>query len=157
VVVSCREIEASLIDLIDGRLDGADELRVHAHLESCEACRARTEAWGALTPAMRALAPPPPPELRARRMEVELARRLARAGAQTRSPRAARWIAAAAVFALAASSTAWWIARRGAGAFAEVARVSGAVTADGRPLDGALRSGARVIVPDGAALALALR
>ncbi len=75
--MTCREVQDALVDLHDGRLDAASELRVHAHLESCAECRHQADNWDALLPAMRALAPPSPTPMRARRMELEIERQLA--------------------------------------------------------------------------------
>ncbi len=75
--MTCREVQDAFVDLHDGRLDAASELRVHAHLESCVHCRDHAAHWNALLPAMRALVPPPPTPMRARRMEMEIERRLA--------------------------------------------------------------------------------
>jgi ferric-dicitrate binding protein FerR (iron transport regulator) len=74
--MTCRQVQDALVDLHDGRLDGASELRVHAHLECCADCQKRAQTWNALLPAMRAVAPLPPTPLRLRRMEVEIERRL---------------------------------------------------------------------------------
>jgi ferric-dicitrate binding protein FerR (iron transport regulator) len=72
--MNCFSTEAELVALQDGRLDAARELAVHAHLETCAECRRRADEWGRLVPVMRRLAPAAPSGLRARRMELEIAR-----------------------------------------------------------------------------------
>lgn len=100
--MTCRDVEAALIDLHEGRLDGPAELRVHGHLETCAECRRRAESWRGLLPAMRAAAPSPPNALRLKRMEREIERRLA---GPLEAPRRAAprwpWIAAPLVAAAA--------------------------------------------------------
>lgn len=73
----CFDTESELVSMLDGRLEAARELAVHAHLETCADCRRRAALWGRLVPVMRRLVPEPPGPLRARRMEVEIERRLA--------------------------------------------------------------------------------
>jgi ferric-dicitrate binding protein FerR (iron transport regulator) len=106
--MSCFQTESELVDLLDGRLDAARELAVHAHLEGCADCRRRAEEWRRLVPVMRGLAPPPLAPLRARRMELEIERLVAEPKARDRAPsrRAFAWggvaVAAAAAFLLIA-------------------------------------------------------
>jgi hypothetical protein len=129
--VRCFETEAELVDLLDGRLAGAAELAVHAHLEGCVECRRRAEAWGRLVPLMRRLAPAAPSPLRARRMEVEIERLLLERPPMRRpaAPRAFVW-AGLAVAAVAAVALAWRV--QGA---RDVGRLRARVVA----LDGAAR------------------
>ena len=42
--MSCFSTESELVDLLDGRLDAARELAVHAHLEGCADCRRRVHS-----------------------------------------------------------------------------------------------------------------
>lgn len=107
--MTCREAQDALVDLRDGRLDNASELRVHAHLETCGDCRARAKTWATLLPSMRELEPPPPTPLRARRMEIEIERQLSRP-APLADSRSRRWqlylapaVAAAVVLIMLAS------------------------------------------------------
>src|SRR5262249_54566240 len=79
--VSCAEIEARLVDAADGRLDLPAQVRLHAHLDGCAACRERAGLGRGLVPGMRTLVPPPPDAMQARRMQLEIERRLAAAGA----------------------------------------------------------------------------
>jgi ferric-dicitrate binding protein FerR (iron transport regulator) len=81
----CFATESELVSMLDGRLEAAHELAVHAHLETCADCRRRAALWGRLVPVMRRLAPEPPGPLRARRMEVEIERRLAERPPQRRA------------------------------------------------------------------------
>ena len=41
--MTCFNTESELVDLLDGRLDAAHELAVHAHLETCADCRRRAD------------------------------------------------------------------------------------------------------------------
>ena len=155
----CAEAEAVFLDDRDGRLDPAASLRLHAHLESCAACRERAALWGWLTPELRAAQPPPLSPLAARRMQVEIERRLAgpeRAPREHRRP--ALWVPA--LLAALGAAAAITIALRGAGrpavvappapaTYATVARVRGSLTSAAGPLD------ARAAVPAGVPLALA--
>ena len=38
--MNCAELNEALVDLVDGRLDGAEQRQVERHLEGCENCRA---------------------------------------------------------------------------------------------------------------------
>ena len=80
--MSCHEIEALFVEQQDGRLKTAEEVRLEAHLESCDECRQRATIWRALVPAMRQAEPPAPSMMRVRRMEVDIERRLAGAAPQ---------------------------------------------------------------------------
>ena len=109
--MTCREVQDALVDLHDGRLDAASELRVHAHLETCADCRDQAERWNALLPAMRGLAPPPPTPMRARRMEIEIERQLAEPVARAARPRR-RWPLFAVPLAAAAALALWLLPHR---------------------------------------------
>ena len=39
--MTCAETESHLVDAADGRLDVPTEVRLHAHLDGCAACRER--------------------------------------------------------------------------------------------------------------------
>jgi anti-sigma factor RsiW len=41
--MKCEDLNEALVDLVDGRLDGAEQRGVERHLESCENCRALVE------------------------------------------------------------------------------------------------------------------
>jgi len=41
--MKCEDLNEALVDLVDGRLDGAGQRSVERHLESCENCRALVE------------------------------------------------------------------------------------------------------------------
>lgn len=41
--MNCADLNEALVDLVDGRLDGAEQRRVERHLEGCEDCRALVE------------------------------------------------------------------------------------------------------------------
>ena len=41
--MNCADLNEALVDLVDGRLEGAEQRRVERHLEGCENCRALIE------------------------------------------------------------------------------------------------------------------
>ena len=41
--MNCADLNEALVDLVDGRLDGAEQRQVERHLEGCENCRALVE------------------------------------------------------------------------------------------------------------------
>src|SRR4029077_3565216 len=73
----CADVEARFVDVADGRLDPADSVRFHAHIEGCAACRERAALWRGLVPRLRDAQPPGPDAMATRRMQVEIERRLA--------------------------------------------------------------------------------
>ncbi len=109
--MSCREVEDRIVDLQDGRLASAEELRLHAHAESCVECRARLATWQKLLPLMRAATPEPPSSLALRRMEVGIERRLAEHVPFV--PHRSRWSlgAVGAAAAVAVALTGLWLMR----------------------------------------------
>ena len=150
--MSCRDVEDALVDLTDGRLDAATELRLHDHVETCAACRERAALWGALVPSMRALEPKPPTPIRLRRMEVEIERRLAAEPRELAPPRGRKlWIGlTAAVAAAAMLLVLIGLRHRAPGvpappAFATVKSHTGTAEALGTHL----AAGSRVVVPNG--------
>jgi anti-sigma factor RsiW len=42
-MMTCNDLNEALVDLVDGRLDGAEQRGVERHLEGCENCRALVE------------------------------------------------------------------------------------------------------------------
>jgi len=38
--MNCEDLNEALVDLVDGRLDGAEQRNVERHLEVCPNCRA---------------------------------------------------------------------------------------------------------------------
>lgn len=137
----CREVRARLVDAVDGRLDAAGSVRLHAHIESCAACRDRAALWRTLTPALRTLEPEPPAAMATRRMQIEIERQVARAVVSPR--RRWRWLWAPAALGLAGAAAAALLWFRpvhphaaAADGFATIARLTGTVTV-----------GARLLVP----------
>jgi ferric-dicitrate binding protein FerR (iron transport regulator) len=135
----CFATEAELVSMLDGRLDAAHELAVHAHLESCADCRRRAAIWGRLAPVMRRLAPEPPGPLRARRMEVEIERQLAQLPAPRRAPGPAVAWAGLAVAAAAAGIV---LVARLRGGEARLPETTSRLTAQVTSIAGAARTGA---------------
>lgn len=157
----CREAEAGFVEDLDGRLDPAASLRLHAHLETCAACRERADLWEWLVPELRAAEPQPVETLAARRMQVEIERRLA-SGPALPDDAAGRervvWRRLSAGLALlgAAAAIVIWAGTGGRHAhgparpsYATIAQVQGTLTAGTRTL------AAAADVPVGDALALA--
>ena len=109
--LGCADVEARLVDAIDGRLDAADSVRFHAHLEGCAACRERAQLWSRLVPEMRGSVAPAPGAMAIRRMQIELERRLA---VEPAAPAAVAWrwrwapALALAAAAAAAAIVLWW-------------------------------------------------
>ncbi len=163
--MTCRDVQDAFIDLHDGRLDAASELRVHAHLETCAQCRDRADHWRVLLPAMRALAPPPPTPMRARRMELEIERRLAEPVSLSARPRR-RWPLYTVPFAVAAAAAlVLWLSPRKH----EPAAVASApppvapalptfavLTSAEHPAGENLAAGGRVVLPSGRSATLKL-
>lgn len=73
----CADVEARFVDAFDGRLDSAESVRFHAHIEGCPACRERAAIWRGLVPGMREAVPPAPGAMATRRMQIEIERKLA--------------------------------------------------------------------------------
>lgn len=110
MTMTCGETEARLVDIVDGRLDPPTEMRVHAHLEGCAACRGKAELWRTLLPGMRALAPTPPTDLAARRLQVDVQRALREPAAARRAlPWRSTFLAGGLVLAGAAAAIAIWL------------------------------------------------
>jgi anti-sigma factor RsiW len=151
----CRDVEAKLVDALDGRLEPAASVRLHAHIESCAACRERAALWRGLTPALRALEPAEPPAMATRRMQIEIERRLT--GWSAGPPRRRwRWVRAPAMLGTVgalAFALVWGRTRLpgpppGSG-YATVGRLTGALSVASRPL------GPSMPVPIGETLVLA--
>ena len=41
----CADVEARFVDAVDGRLDPAESVRFHSHIEGCASCRERAALW----------------------------------------------------------------------------------------------------------------
>ena len=107
--MKCEELNEALVDLVDGRLDGAEQRNVERHLEGCQDCRAlvedlrsvraaafmldrrepRPETWSKL---QAAIAQEPAPK--GRLLDLGLERRSVRGGVPV-------WLGAAAALILA--------------------------------------------------------
>ena len=88
--MNCTEVEARLVDVVDGRLDPVATVRLHAHIEGCADCRTRAAFWRMAVPKMRGLAPEAPNAMGVRRMQVEIDRLIA-ADAAPAPPAPRRW------------------------------------------------------------------
>jgi hypothetical protein len=149
----CAEVEARFVDVVDGRLDPADGVRFHAHIEGCAACRERAALWGALTPRLRDAVPPRPDAMATRRMQVEIERRLAGRVAASPAQRWRPWWAPAFGLVAAAAAIAIWV-RAGGPAHAPVVGYAAfsSLSGDVRIGDRASQSATRV--PVGTPIAL---
>ena len=163
--MTCREVQDAFVDLNDGRLEAASELRVHAHLESCAHCRERAASWTALLPAMRALAPPPPTPMRTRRMELEIERRLAEPVSLSARPKR-RWPLYGLPFAVAAAAAlvVWLLPGKHEPTvvgsvpppIAPASSAFAVLTSTDRPSGERLAAGSRVVLPSGRSATLKL-
>ena len=105
----CADVEARFVDALDGRLDSADSVRFHAHIEGCANCRARAALWRGLVPEMRGAVPPAPGAMATRRMQIEIERSLS-AGVAPAAARRWRWSWAPAIgLVAAAAAVALWL------------------------------------------------
>ena len=89
--VNCTEVEARLVDVVDGRLDPVATVRLHAHIEGCADCRRRAAFWRVAVPKLRRLAPDAPDAMSVRRMQVEIERLVAAQAAPPALPPSRRW------------------------------------------------------------------
>jgi hypothetical protein len=89
--LNCTEVEARLIDVVDGRLDPVANVRLHAHIEGCADCQMRAAFWRAAVPKMRGLAPEAPDAMSVRRMQVEIERLVGAEAAIPVAPALRRW------------------------------------------------------------------
>jgi ferric-dicitrate binding protein FerR (iron transport regulator) len=148
----CADVEARFVDAFDGRLDPAESVRFHSHIEGCSACRERAALWRALTPRLRDAVAPGPDAMATRRMQVEIERRLAGRIAPSPVRRwRAWWAPPIGVVAAAAAVVIWLRVGRPAPAVGYAAVVS--VRGEARLGDGASKATARI--PVGAPIALA--
>jgi hypothetical protein len=105
----CADVEARFVDAVDGRLDPADSVRFHSHIEGCTACRERAALWRGLVPALREARPPGPDAMATRRMQVEMERRLAGRVAASPARRWRPWWAPAFGLVAAAAAIVIWL------------------------------------------------
>ena len=159
----CADVESRFVDVVDGRLDPADSVRFHSHIEGCAACRERAALWGALAPRLRAAEPPGPDAMATRRMQVEIERRLAGAVAATPARHWRPWWAPAFGLVAAAVVVAVWIrvagpARAPLVGYAAFRTLSGDVRIGDQPSQAAARVpvGAPIALSAGAVVELAL-
>jgi TolA-binding protein len=149
----CVDVEGRLVDVIDGRLDPAESVRFHSHIEGCAACRERAALWRGLVPGMRGAVAPGPDAMATRRMALAIQRRLAGAAAPAPARRWRAWWAPAFGAVAVAAVVAIWLRaagpeRAGAVGYAMVASVRGGASLG----NGAAAAAARV--PIGAPIAL---
>ena len=150
----CADVEARFVDAFDGRLDPAESVRFHSHIEGCAACRERAALWRALVPRLRDAVPPGPDAMATRRMQIEIERRLA--GADRR-------VAAAALAGLVGAGDRAGRGRRGrrdlaarrAGRARPLVGYAAVVSVRGEARVGDQASRAAARVPVGAPIALA--
>jgi anti-sigma factor RsiW len=133
----CADVEARLVDAADGRLEPADSVRFHSHIEGCAACRERAAVWSALIPGLRAAVPPAPDAMTTRRMQIEIERQVGRRSTPAPARRwRAWWIPAAGLAAAAAALVLWMRAGHAPPAtpigYAAIQTLRGAVTVGDR-------------------------
>jgi ferric-dicitrate binding protein FerR (iron transport regulator) len=150
----CADVEAHFVDAVDARLDPAESVRFHSHIEGCPSCRERAALWRGLVPGLRAAVPAAPDAMATRRMQIEVERRLAKQVAPAPAPRWRTWWGPAFGLAAAAAVAVLWL-RVGKAppappvGYAAFESVRGTVTLGDRP------SGVAVRVPIGAPIVLA--
>ena len=149
--MNCTEVEARLVDVVDGRLDPVATVRLHAHIEGCADCRTRAAFWRAAVPKMRGLAPDAPNAMSVRRMQVEIDRLVAADRAAPAALPSRRWPrlfvpatltlvgAAAILLALRAPSKPLVPSPAADDGYATLTRVTGRLTIDGRAQAAAAR------------------
>jgi len=159
----CADVEARFVDVVDGRLDPADSVRFHSHIEGCAACRERAALWRALAPRLRDAEPPGPDPMATRRMQVEIERRLAGAVAAAPARRWRLWWAPTFGLVAAAAVVAIWIRVGGPQrapivGYAAFRTLSGDVRVGDQPSQAAARVpvGAPIALSAGAVVELAL-
>jgi ferric-dicitrate binding protein FerR (iron transport regulator) len=160
----CADVEARFVDVVDGRLDPADSVRFHSHIEGCAVCRERAALWRALVPRLREAVPPGPGPMATRRMQVEIERRRGGAVAESPARRWRPWWAPAIGLCAAAAAVAIWV-RAGRAperahviGYAAFTRVAGGARIGDRAPAPAMRvpAGAPIALSAGAAVELAL-
>ena len=159
----CVDVEARFVDAVDARLDPAESVRFHSHIESCPSCRERAALWRGLVPALRDAVPAPPDAMATRRMQIEVERRLAKQVAPAPAPRWRSWWAPAFGLAAAAAVAVLWL-RVGKAppappvGYAAFESMRGTVTLGDRPSAVAARVpvGAPIVLSPDAAVRLAL-
>ena len=105
----CADVEARFVDAVDARLDPAESVRFHSHIEGCPSCRERAALWRGLVPALRDAVPAAPDAMATRRMQIEVERRLAKQVAPAPAPRWRSWWAPAVGLAAAAAVAVLWL------------------------------------------------
>jgi ferric-dicitrate binding protein FerR (iron transport regulator) len=149
----CADVEARFVDAFDGRLDPAESVRFHSHIEGCAACRERAALWRALTPRLRDAVPPGPDAMATRRMQVEIERGLASHVAVSPARRWRPWWAPAFGLVAAAAAVVIWL-RVGKPAPAPAVGYAAFVSVQGDARIGERASQAAARVPVGAPIAL---
>ena len=149
----CADVEARFVEAFDGRLDPAESVRFHSHIEGCAACRERASLWRALTPRLRDAVPPGPDAMATRRMQVEIERGLASAVAASPARRWRLWWGPAFGLVAAAAAIAIWL-RVGRPEPAPVVGYAAFVRVKGDARVGDRTSQAAARVPIGAPIAL---
>ena len=149
--MNCTEVEARLVDVVDGRLDPVATVRLHAHIEGCSDCRTRAAFWRAAVPKMRGLPPDAPNAMSVRRMQVEIDRLVAAEAAAPAALPSRRWPrlfvpatltlvgAAAILLALRAPSKPLVPSPAADDGYATLTHVTGTLTIDGRAQAAAAR------------------
>ena len=153
--MNCTEVEARLVDVVDGRLDPVATVRLHAHIEGCADCRRRAAFWRVAVPKMRGLELDAPNAMSVRRMQVEIERLVAAEVATPAPPASRRWprlfvpaaltLVGAAAVLLALRAPAKPLARGPEAApatddgYATLTRVTGTLTIGGRAQAAAAR------------------
>jgi anti-sigma factor RsiW len=109
--MNCENLNVALVDLVDGRLDGAAQRDVERHLEGCPACRALVEDMRTIRAAAFMLDRREPQPATWSRLQAAIAQEPAAARPETRY-RLPVWLAAAAALILATAIGMWPLLNR---------------------------------------------
>jgi ferric-dicitrate binding protein FerR (iron transport regulator) len=126
---ACKQTQALLFEIADGRIAAAERAEVEAHVATCPHCQQVFAAWTPALPRWRGLAPDEPSAVSMRRMENEVLRQVHAAA----TPRTRRigWLALAACVGLAALGGVFALRSLAPQPFARIQTLWGRVTLSG--------------------------
>ena len=112
-MMTCEDLKEALVDLVDGRLDGAEERSVERHLEACANCRALVEDMRSIRAAAFMLDRHEPKAETWSKLQAAIAHNPNTAPSEIRN-RLPVWLAAAAALILATGIGVWPLLNRAA-------------------------------------------
>ena len=111
--MQCEDLNEALVDLVDGRLDGAEQRSVERHLEACANCRALVEDMRSIRAAAFMLDRHEPKAETWSKLQAAIAHNPNTAPSEIRN-RLPVWLAAAAALILATGIGVWPLLNRAA-------------------------------------------